>query len=97
MKLCVAVSQQFWVSQMLAYKRYGNSKNGRCHLHGTSSTVPRTDKGLQRIAKEHFKHGLGNKSYLQQKHYLKAELRSIEVDLIKTGLLKKDWGQLFDY
>jgi hypothetical protein len=28
---------------------------------------------------------------------LKAELRSIEADLIKTGLLKKDWGQVFNY
>ena len=80
-----------------ACRRVGNVKNGRCHLHGGKSTGPRTDEGRQRIAKAHFKHGRRSKSYLQQRHDLKAELRSIEADLIKTGLLKKDWGQLFNF
>ena len=70
-------------------------KNGRCHLHGGKSTGPRTDEGRQRIAKAHFKHGRRSNAYLQQRHDLKIELRAIEADLIKTGLLKKDWGQLF--
>ena len=78
-------------------RRFGNVKNGRCHLHGGKSTGPRTDKGRQRIAKAHFKHGRRSKAYLQQRHDLRTELRSIEADLIKTGLLKKDWGQLFNY
>jgi len=51
----------------------------------------------QRIAKVHFKHGRRSKSYLQQRHDLRAELRAIEADLIKTGLLKKDWGEIFNY
>ena len=55
------------------------------------------DEGRQRIAKTHFKHGRRSKSYLKQKHELNAELRAIEADLIKTGLLKKDWGQLFNF
>ena len=80
-----------------ACRRFGNVKNGRCHLHGGKSTGPRTDEGRRRIAKAHFKHGRRSKSYLQQRHDLKAELRSIEADLIRTGLLKKDWGQLFNY
>ena len=80
-----------------ACRRFGNSKNGRCHLHGGKSTGPRTDEGRQRIAKAHFKHGRRSKSHLQQKHDLKAELSAIEVDLIKTGLLKKDWDQLVNF
>ena len=79
------------------FRRVGSIKNGRCHLHGGKSTGLRTDEGRQRIAKAQFKHGRRSKSYLQQSHDLKAELRSIEADLIKTGLLKKDWGQLFNY
>ena len=78
-------------------KRFGNVKNGRCYLHSGKSTGPITDEGRQRIAKAHFKHGRRSKSYLQQRYDLKAELRSIEADLIKSGLLKKDWGQLFNY
>ena len=41
--------------------------------------------------------GRRSKSYLQQRHDLKAELRSIEAHLIKTGLLKKDGVSLFNY
>ena len=78
-------------------RRFGNTKNGRCHLHGGKSTGPRTDEGRQRIAKAHLKHGRRSKSYLQQSQDLKVELRAIETDLVKTGLLKKDWGQLFNY
>ena len=55
------------------------------------------DEGRQLIAKANFKHGRSSKSHLQQKHDLKAELRSIEADLIKTGLLKKDRGQPLNY
>lgn len=80
-----------------ACRRFGKVKNGRCHLHGGKSTGPRTDEGRQRIAKAHLKHGRRSKSYLQQSHDLKVELRAIETDLVKTGLLKKDWGQLFNY
>ena len=80
-----------------ACRRFGSIKNGRCHLHGGKSTGPRTDEGRQRIAKAHLKHGRRSKSYLQQSQDLKVELRAIETDLVKTGLLKKDWGQLFNY
>ncbi|MDC0476854.1 hypothetical protein OAN83_03535 [Alphaproteobacteria bacterium] len=73
------------------------SRTGRSYLHGGKSTGPRTDEGRRRIAKAHFKHGRRSKSYLEQKHELEADLRAIEADLIKTGLLKKDWGQLFNY
>ena len=69
----------------------------RTVLHGGKSTGPRTDEGRQRIAKAHLKHGRRSKSYLQQSQDLKVELRAIETDLVKTGLLKKDWGQLFNY
>ena len=74
-----------------ACRRFGNVENGRCHLHGGASIGPRTDGGRQRIAKAHLNHGRRSKSHLQQRHDLKAELRSIGADLIKTGLLKKDW------
>ena len=80
-----------------ACRRFGNIKNGRCHLHGGKSTGPRTGEGRQRIAGAHLKHGRLSKSYLKQKHNLKVELRTIEADLINTGLLEKDWGQLFNY
>ena len=80
-----------------ACRRWGNVKNGRCHLHCGKSTGPRSDEGQQRVAKAHFKHGRRSKSYLQQRQDLKAELRVVEADLIKTWLLKKDWGQLFNY
>ncbi len=73
-----------------ACRRFGNFKNRRCHIYGGKSTGPRTDEGRQRIPKAHFKQGRRSKSYLQQRHDLKTELRSIEADLIKTGLLKKD-------
>ena len=74
-----------------ACRRFGNVENGHCHRHGGASTGPRTDGGRQRIGKAHLKHGRRSESYLQQRHDLKAELRAIEADLIKTGLLKKDW------
>ena len=80
-----------------ACRRFGRIKNGRCHLYGGKSTGLITDEGRQRIAKAHFKHVRRSKSYLKQKQDLKAELRAIETDLIKTGLLKKNWGQLFNY
>ena len=80
-----------------ACRRFGNGKNGRCDLRGGKSTGPITDEGRQRIAKAHFKQGRRSKSYLQQRLDLKTVLRSFEADLIKTGLLKKDWGQLFNY
>ena len=51
-----------------ACRRFGNVKNGRCHLHGGKSTGPRTDEGRRRIAKAHFKHGRRSKSYVQQRH-----------------------------
>ena len=74
-----------------ACRRFGNVKNGRRHLLGGKNTGPTTDEGRQRIAKAHFKFGRRSKSYLQKRHRLKAELRSIEADLIKTGLLRKGW------
>ena len=80
-----------------ACRRFGNVKNDRFYLHGGKSTGPRTDERRQRIAKAHFKHGSRSKSYLQQRHELRAELRSIEADFIKTRFLKKHWGQLFNY
>ena len=80
-----------------ACRRFGNVKNGSCHVYGVKSTGPRTDERRQRIAKAHFKHGRRSKAYLQQRHDLKAGPRSIGVDLIKTELLKKDWGLLSNY
>ena len=65
-----------------ACRRFGSAKNGRCYLNGGKSASPRTDEGRRRIAKVHFKHGRRSKSYLNQKHELKAELRAIEADLI---------------
>ena len=73
-----------------ACRRFGNAYNGRCHLHVGKSTGLRTDDGRQRIAKAHFKHGKCSKSYLKQRHELKAELRSIEADLIERGVLNED-------
>ena len=92
MQLCNAITRSGD-----ACRSVGNAKNVRCHLHGGKSTGPRTDEGRRRIAEAHFKHGRRSKSYLQQRHDLKAELRSIEADLIRIGLLKKDWGQFFNY
>jgi len=51
----------------------------------------------QRIAKARLKHGSQNTLYLQPRHDLREELRAIEADLIKTGLLKKDWVEFFNY
>ena len=65
-------------------------------IFAVESTGPRTDEGRQRIAAVHFRQGGCSKSHLQQRR-IEGRARAFEADLIQTGLLKKDWRQLFNY
>ena len=78
-------------------------KTGRCTRHGGRSTGPRTEAGLARIAAAQLKHGrLTKEARAEAKRRsqigraVRAELRTIEKELVVGGLLAKDWRQLFD-
>lgn len=84
-------------------QRAGNSKNGRCHLHGGKSTGPKTDEGRARIAVAQFKHGRRSKAFVEaqrannaQRRAIKHELKDIESTAINDGLLPRGWQKAFD-
>ena len=83
-------------------KRIGNSKNGRCHLHGGKSTGPRTEEGLARIAAAQFKHGNRSKAAIAAQRAkaargraIRAELAALEAQVIKEGLLPSNWRDAY--
>lgn len=73
--------------------RPAHKRNGRCSLHGGLSTGPKTIEGLQRISKANLRHGGFTKKKLESQkraanvgRKVKAELKHIEQNLIKSGL-----------
>ena len=79
-------------------------KTGRCTRHGGRSTGPRTEEGRARIAAAQLRHGGQTKerrAEARQKaqwgRKIRAELRSIERELIAEGLLPKAWRDQFDW
>ena len=84
-------------------QRAGSPKNGRCHLHGSNSTGPRTEEGRARIAAAQFKHGRRSKAFVERQRArnargraIKRELKSIEAAAIHDGLLPKGWQKAFN-
>ena len=76
----------------------------RCRNHGGCATGPRTAEGRARIAAAQTKHGRltkENRAEARQRaqvgREIRAELRSIERELIAGGLLAKDWRDQFDW
>jgi hypothetical protein len=74
---------------------------GRCSRHGGRSTGPRTDAGRARIAAAQLKHGRLTKEKraearqrAQVGRETRAELRSIEKELVAAGLLASDWREM---
>ena len=83
-------------------KRAGNHKNGRCHLHGGKSTGPRTAEGRARIAAAQFKHGNRSKAAIAAQRAkaargraIRAELATLEDQVIKEGLLPSKWRDAY--
>ena len=78
-------------------------KTGRCTRHGGRSTGPRTAEGRARIAAAHTTHGRQTKEAraetkrrAQLGREIRAEVRAIEKELIATGLLDRNWRDLFE-
>ena len=79
-------------------RRFGNIKNGRCHLHGGKSTGPKTAEGRARIAAAQFKHGNRSKAAIAAQRAgaargraIRAELAALEAEVIREGLLQSNW------
>ena len=77
-------------------------RTGRCARHGGKSTGPRTEEGRARIAAAQTKHGRLTKEKraearqrAQLGREIRAELRSIEKELVTVGLLAKGWREMF--
>ena len=78
-------------------------KMGRCTRHGGRRTGPRTAEGRARIAAAHTTHGrltkearAETKRRAQLGREIRAEVRAIEKELIATGLLDRNWRDLFE-
>lgn len=75
----------------------------RCRLHGGRSTGAKTPEGLAKLRALHLKHGrstTGAKADAKRRaavgREVRAELRSIEKELVAGGLLAKGWRDQFD-
>ena len=78
-------------------------RTGRCTRHGGKSTGARTAGGRARIAAAQTKHGRLTKEKraearqrAQVGREIRAELRSIEKELVAAGLLDRNWRDLFE-
>ena len=74
----------------------------RCRLHGGRSTGARTPEGRAKLRALHLKHGRSTtaaKAEAKRRaavgREIRAELRSIERELVVGGLLAKDWREMF--
>ena len=83
-------------------QRPAYSHNGRCRLHGGSSTGPRTEEGLARLIASKIKHGRFTKEKraeakrrAEQGREMRAELTEIENWFVDRGLLDTKWRDLF--
>lgn len=75
----------------------------RCRLHGGRSTGAKTPEGRAKLRALHLKHGRSTteaKAEARRRaavgRSVRAELRSIEKELVAGGLLAKDWRDQFD-
>ena len=83
-------------------QRPASKKKGRCKLHGSASTGPRTLDGRERISQANIRHGKYLKETLEKQRMnaaigraIRKELRQIEQGLVKEGVLARDWRQHF--
>lgn len=77
--------------------------NARCRLHGGRSTGAKTPEGFAKLRALHWKHGLSTteakaeaRRRAQIGREIRAELRTIEKELVAGGLLAKGWRDQFD-
>lgn len=75
----------------------------RCRMHGGRSTGAKTPEGLAKLRDQHWKHGRSTtaakaeaKRRAQVGREVRAELRSIEKELVAGGLLANDWRSAFE-
>lgn len=75
----------------------------RCRLHGGRSTGAKTPEGLAKLRALHWKHGRATteanaeaRRRAQIGREIRAELRTIEKELVAGGLLAKGWRDQFD-
>ena len=83
-------------------QRPANKKNGRCRVHGGTSTGPRTEEGRARISQANLWHGRYTKGKFKKtlenaakSRDIRNELCQLEHDLIAGGLLDKHWQGSF--
>ena len=74
----------------------------RCRNHGGCATGALTEAGRARIAAAQTKHGRLTKEKRAEARQraelgreIRAELRSIEKELVAAGLLANDWREMF--
>jgi len=83
-------------------QRPGTKKNGRCKLHGSRSTGPKTEDGSARLTASKTIHGRSSKAArakakerAEVSRQVRAELKEIEQWAVSHGHLIKDWRRLF--
>ena len=83
-------------------QRPGTKRNGRCKLHGSRSSGPRTKDGLARLVASKTTHGLYTKEkraaarrFAEQGRQMRAELQEIENWFVDHGHLDKNWRDWF--
>ncbi len=83
-------------------QRPANKKNGRCRLHGGSSTGAKTEEVLARILAANLRQGKFTKDKPEKRRENAAkerktrkELCQVERELIDGGLLDKNWRDSF--
>jgi hypothetical protein len=57
-------------------------RNGRCRMHGGSSTGPRTPEGLARSRRAHWKHGLYSAEAKAEAGFFRQRIKKLE-ELLK--------------
>ena len=94
---CGAKTRSGSMCQRPAYKR-----NGRCYLHGGTSSGPKTKEGIARIKAANTTHGKTTKEKLavakQNAQYgrkCRAELLELERWFVSRGLLDTKWRDQF--
>jgi hypothetical protein len=56
-------------------------RNGRCRMHGGTSTGPRTPQGLERCRRANLKHGLYSARAIEQGRKVRKMLRQMRMDI----------------
>ena len=86
-----------------ACRKAAMTGRARCRNHGGCATGALTEGGLARIAAAQTKHGRLTKEKRAEARQraelgreIRAELRSIEKELVAAGLLDRNWRDLFE-